>query len=84
MHAAPNIDPSSGTNNLIAAINFFVVLPSIVITLNPRDWRGRRPNSEAPDNGAPLFACGSKTNDSLSARALGCRVGADLMERLAS
>jgi hypothetical protein len=30
----------TGPNNLIATTNFFVVLPSFVITLNPRDWRG--------------------------------------------
>jgi hypothetical protein len=29
---------------LIGATNFFVVLPSIVITLNPRDWRAGRAN----------------------------------------
>jgi hypothetical protein len=43
----PNIGRAIGFNNLSTATNFFVVLPSIVITLNPRDWRANRPNSAA-------------------------------------
>ena len=54
-----NIERTTGSDNLITLINFFVVLPSIVITLNPRDWRDDRPDSAAPKMGALLFACGS-------------------------
>ena len=38
-------DVAFAVNILIAPNNFFVVLHSIVITLNPRDWRDDRPDS---------------------------------------
>jgi hypothetical protein len=46
-------------NNLIATTHFFVVLPSFVITLNPRDWRGPMATRQRRETGAPLFASGS-------------------------
>jgi hypothetical protein len=74
-----NIGVVARLNILITAIDFFVVLPSFVITLNPRDWRDRQVNTAATyKNTAPLFACGSETNDSHHAPC-----GVDLRERRA-
>jgi hypothetical protein len=54
-----NIGSAIGSNNLFTAINFFVVLLSIAITLNPRDWRSCQAKLGCVSGtDAPLFACG--------------------------
>jgi hypothetical protein len=63
-------------NILFAAIDFFVVLSSLVITLKPRDWRGRPAKSVCIRwAGAFLFAAVSKRMIRTAPQ------GADLMER---